>query len=181
MTDVPHLFFQDTSVLVNFHRPGLVPVLGPLLNRSVRWTATIRIECARKEAHLGLVGLVDAADELLGEPLVPEGDEHAAIRRLRRQMASPGDHPEQHLGEAETLTLIQRRRLRAVFVTDDRAAQRWAEPVQSVGTWQLLRLARRRDLVTSSQAVRLWWTFVDAGGTPPHAIGTRAAFREWVG
>lgn len=49
MTDAPLLFFHDTSVLVNFHRPGLIPVLGPLLHENVRWNATIRAECQRKE------------------------------------------------------------------------------------------------------------------------------------
>jgi len=176
MTDAPLLFFHDTSVLVNFHRPGLIPVLGPLLRDNVRWTGSIRLECARKQHQLDLPGLVDAADELLGEPLHPESGEHTAIRQLRRQMASPGDHPQQHLGEAEAITLIQKRMLRAVFVTDDRAAMGWAHPIECVGTWKLIRIARRRDLVTQSQAMRLWQSFVDAGGRPPHEIATRALF-----
>lgn len=176
MTDAPLLFFHDTSVLVNFHRPGLIPVLGPLLRGNVCWTASIRHECQRKQRQLELPGLVDAADELLGEPLFADSGEHTAIRQLRRQMASPGDHPQQHLGEAESITLIQKRRLRAVFVTDDRAAMDWAEPIECVGTWKLIRLARRLDLVTPSQALRLWQSFVDAGGTPPHEIATRSLF-----
>lgn len=89
MTDAPLLFFHDTSVLVNFHRPGLIPVLGPLLRGNVRWTASIRHECQRKQYQLKLPGLVDAADELLGEPLFADSGEHAAIRQLRQQMASP--------------------------------------------------------------------------------------------
>lgn len=178
MTDAPLLFFHDTSVLVNFHRPGLVPVLGPLLLQNVRWTATIRTECGRKERQLGLPGLVDAAEELLGEPLYANEEEHAAIRILRRQMSTPGDHPQQHLGEAESLTLIQKRRLRAVFVTDDRTAVGWAAPIECVGTWKLIRLARRRDLVTPTQAVRLWQAFVDVGGTPPREIATRSQFES---
>lgn len=176
MTDAPHLFFHDTSVLVNFHRPGLIPVLGELLGENVRWTGSIRTECVRKERQLGLPGLVEAADSLLGEPLLPHPDEHPSIRQLRRQMASPGDHPQQHLGEAETITLIQKRTLRAVFVTDDRAAMAWAEPIACVGTRRLLRLARRRDLVTSEQALVLWQEFVDAGGNPPREIRTAHRF-----
>lgn len=178
MTDEPLLFFHDTSVLVNFHRPGLIPVLGTLLRGNVCWTASIRVECKRKQKKLELPGLVDAAAELLGEPLYPEASEHAAIRQLRRQMATPGDHPQQHLGEAESITLIQKRRLRAVFVTDDRKAADWASPIESVGTWKLIRFARKRGLVTPSQAVRLWQEFVDAGGMPPHEIRTRARFES---
>lgn len=176
MTDSPLLFFHDTSVLVNFHRAGLVPVLGQLLRENVCWTGSIRTECARKERQLELPGLVDAADRLLGEPLLPEPSEHLSIRQLRRQMASPGDHPEQHLGEAESITLIQKRRLRAVFVTDDRAAMSWATPIECVGTWSLLRLARRRDLVTIDDATALWQEFVDAGGRPPSDIRTLKKF-----
>lgn len=176
MTDAPLLFFHDTSVLVNFHRPGLIPVLGPLLRQNVCWTGSIRTECVRKERQLDLPGLVDAADHLLGEPLLPAPGEHLSIRQLRRQMASPGDHPQQHLGEAESITLIQKRRLRAVFVTDDRAAMSWARPIDCVGTWRLLRLARTRGLVTSDQATSLWQEFVDAGGTPPSKIRTLDQF-----
>ncbi|MDO5663258.1 MAG: hypothetical protein Q4G40_11220 [Brachybacterium sp.] len=176
MTDAPLLFFHDTSVLVNFHRSGLIPVLGPLFRGNVCWTGSIRAECVRKERRLELPGLVDAADRLLGEPLLPDPGEHVSIRQLRRQMASPGDHPQQHLGEAESITLIQKRRLRAIFVTDDRAAMSWADPIECVGTWRLLRLARRRDLVTSDQAQGLWQEFVNAGGTPPREIRTLSQF-----
>ncbi|GAA1730401.1 hypothetical protein [Brachybacterium phenoliresistens] len=176
MTVAPLLFFHDTSVLVNFHRPGLIPVLRPLLRGNVRWTGTIRTECIRQEAVLGLEGLVEAAEELLGEPLFPEPNEHVAIRQLRRQMSSPGDHPQQHLGEAEAITLIQKRRLRAVFVTDDRAAIRWADPIECVGTWKLIRSARRRDLVTRDEARGLWRSFMDAGGVPPRELCTEDAF-----
>lgn len=91
-------------------------------------------------------------------------------------MASPGDHPQQHLGEAESITLIQKRRLRAVFVTDDRAAMSWAKPIDCVGTWRLLRLARRRGLVTMEEAKALWQEFVGAGGTPPSTIRTLSQF-----
>ena len=178
MTGEPMLFFHDTSVLVNFHRAGLVPVLGRLLGGNVRWTGTIRVECARKQRQLGLPGLVDAADHLLRDPLQPDEGEHGSIRQLRRQMASPQDHPQQHLGEAETITIIQKRLLRAVFVTDDRAATTWAQPIECVGTWKLIRLAHRRGVVDRDDAVRLWQAFVDAGGTPPRDIATRQLFEE---
>lgn len=174
----PLLFFHDTSVLVNFHRPGLIPALGELLGTNVRWTGTILTECERKQEQLGLPGLVDAAAQLLGDPLYPENGEHASIRQLRLQMSSPGDHPQQHLGEAESITLIQKRMLRAVFVTDDRAATHWARPVECVGTWKLLRFAHRRNIASRSDAVRLWQDFVSAGGTPSHEIGTQQRFEN---
>lgn len=68
-----------------------------------------------------------------------------------------------------------------MFVTDDRAAVGWAAPIECVGTWKLIRFARRRGLVTPTQAVRLWQEFVDAGGTPPREIGTRSRFESRLG
>lgn len=178
MTGEPLLFFHDTSVLVNFHRAELIPVLGRLLGQNLRWTGTIRLECARKQRQLDLPGLVDAADLLLGDPIQPEDGEHGSIRQLRCQMASPQDHPTQHLGEAETITVIQKRLLRAVFLTDDRAATTWAQPIECVGTWKLIRVAHRRGVADREDAVRLWQAFVDAGGKPPRDIATRVLFEE---
>ena len=66
--------------------------------------------------------------------------------------------------------------LKAVFVTDDRAAMAWARPIDCVGTWRLLRLARTRGLVTSDQATSLWREFVDAGGTLPSKMRTLDQF-----
>lgn len=180
MTDAPRLFFHDTSVLVNFHRAGLIPALGILLGKNVRWTSSIRTECRRKERELGLPGLESAASEMLKEPIFAEGGEHAALRQMRTQMAKPGDHPDEHLGEAETITVIRMRGVNAVFVTDDRNATTWAHPVPCAGTWKLLRIAYRRDVVTRMQAERLWDAFVDAGGHPPYHLSTRQRFFEWL-
>lgn len=177
--DAP-LFFHDTSVLVNFHRPGLVPVLGALFGEKVRWTATIRRECERQEKTLALPGLVEASDALLNTPIMPEANDHLPIRQLRTLMASPGDHPDEHWGEAETLTIIQRRRLEAVLVTDDRGAQRWAAPIRSVGTWRLIRLAYRRGDASFDEAIHLWQEFCDAGSRPPYELATRARLEKWL-
>lgn len=174
------LFFHDTSVLVNFHRPGLVPVLGALFGENVRWTATIRRECERQEVKLSLPGLVVAADALLDLPTMPEAGEHLQIRQLRTLMASPQDHPDEHWGEAETITIIQRRRIEAVLVTDDRGAQRWAAPIRSVGTWRLIRLAVRRGDASIDDAIRLWRDFCEAGSRPPLDVATQDRLVKWV-
>lgn len=174
------LFFHDTSVLVNFHRPGLIPVLGALFGEKVRWTATIRRECERLERTLALPGLVEAADVLLDDPLVPNTGEHIAIRQLRTRMATPGDHPDEHLGEAETITIIQRRLLDAVLVTDDRGAQQWASTMPSVGTWRVIRLAYRRGDASLDDALHLWQAFIDSGSRPPPELATWAQMARWV-
>ena len=179
MTRDAPLFFHDTAVLINFHRPGMIPVLGSLFGTKVRWTATIRRECERQEGRLQLPGLVTAADGLLGTPIVPETAEHLPIRQLRTLMASPGDHPDEHWGEAETIAIIHQRRLDAVLVTDDGDARRWATPIRSVGTWRLLKLAHRRGDVNDDDALRLWQAFIDAGGHPPRDVATQNRMLTW--
>lgn len=180
MPGAPLLVFQDTSVLINFYRPGLFKVLGDLFERKVRWTGSVRRECERKEQQLSLPGLTAAADHLLGEPIVPAEDEHGAIRQLRTMMASPGDHPNQHLGEAETITIIQKRQLHSLIAIDDEEAGKWADPVPCVGTWRLIKLAHRRGDASPDEASRLWQKFVDAGGHLPYKIRTLPQFQTWI-
>lgn len=180
MPGSPLLVFHDTSVLINFFRPGLTPVLGKLFGERVCWSATIRRECERNERRLALPGLTAAADELLGEPILPEAGEQLAIRQLRTLMAKPGDHPDQHLGEAETITIIQQRHLDALIAIDDNDAGHWAAPVRSVNTWRLIKLARRRGDASLDDAGLLRQKFVDSGGHMPYEIGTPMLFRQWV-
>lgn len=177
---MPRCSFHDTAVLINFHRPGMTPVLSSLFGTKVGWTATIRRECQRQEERLELPGLVDTADGLLGIPIMPEAGEHLPIRQLRTLMASPADHPDAHWEEAETIAIIHQRRLDAVLVTDDGDARQWATPIRSVGTWRLLKLAHRRGDVNDRDVLRLWQTFVDAGGRPPRAVASQPQLLTWL-
>lgn len=126
----PLLVFQDTSVLINFYRPGLFKVLGDLFERKVRWTGSVRRD--------------------------------------------------QHLGEAETIAIIQKRQLHALIAIDDEEAGKWADPVPCVGTWRLIKLARRRGDASPDEASRLWQIFVDAGGHLPYKIRTLPQFQTWI-
>src|ERR1017187_8264266 len=98
-------------------------LLSRLANGNGRWCATVAVECAESANQPGLAALSDAGD-IFGAPLYPEQAEHQDIRVMRDNLAAPGDNPRQHLGEAETLAIIVRRRLSAscFFVTDDRGA-----------------------------------------------------------
>lgn len=102
------------------------------------------------------------------------------MRQLRLQMARPGDHPDEHLGEAETITIIRSRRLRALIATHDNGAARWADPVQCVGTWRLVKLALRKQSCSLDDALGVWQAFVDAGGHPPRDARTVQEFRQWL-
>ena len=173
--------FHDTSVLINFHRAGLLPALGALLGADVSWVATVKVECERKERELPLPGLTVAAHALLGDPLAPEGAEHRAIRVQRTMMAKPGDHPDEHLGEAETLTLIASRNLHAMIATDDKNAAAVAHPIPTANTWQLLRTCFRAGHVTLDEGKALWRLFGAAGGFLPFYIATEDEFVGFMG
>lgn len=172
------LVFQDTSVLINLHRAGLLPALGRSFGDDLRWVATVRVECSRKERHLGLPGLTSSADAVLGDPLCPDQMEHRSIRLLRAQMAAPGDHPDEHLGEAETITIISARGIKAALATDDRSAMAMARPVPCMTTWTLLRLMIRKCTLRAEDALRVWDAVMAAGGHPPRDIPTRVSFEE---
>lgn len=172
------LVFHDASVLINLHRAGALPALARSFGSGMRWVATVRVECQRKEARLELPGLTAAADAVLGEPLCPEGLEHRSIRRLRTQMAGPGDHPDEHLGEAETITIITSRRLKAVLATDDRSAASMANPLPCMSTWKLLQLMIRKQALSVHEALGVWDAVMVAGSHPPRDIRSRAAFQD---
>ena len=174
------IMFYDTSVLINFHRAALLPNLTKLLGGDVAWVATVQMECARKERELALPGLKEAAEGLLGEPLRPEQGEHLPIRQLRSMMAEPGDHEEAHLGEAETLTLIEKRRLNAIIAADDRSVARFAGSTATVNTWGLLRFCFSRGCVTLDEAMTLWKAFGDSGGTWPKHLATKENFVDYL-
>jgi hypothetical protein len=119
-------------------------LLERLANGNGRWCATVAIECADSARRPELTTL-DRAGEIFGEPLYPDEAEHQDVRILRDQLAGPGDPPTQHLGEAETIAIIVRRRLSCFFVSDDHGAARLAtqNTIQVVGTWHLLKVAHR--------------------------------------
>jgi predicted nucleic acid-binding protein len=139
--------FPDNTALINFaiiHRLDLLATLTP----TRAWCVTIANECARSSREPGLADLAHVPD-LFGEPLVPDVAEHQDILVLRETLAAPGDGRYQHLGEAETLAIVSRRAIAALFVTDDRgariAAARLRIPV--VTTWKLLEIAVRANLI----------------------------------
>lgn len=172
--------FHDTSVLINFHRAGLLHALGALLGGDVAWVGTVRAECERKELDLSLPALTSSADAILGEPLRPVGAEHLRVRRQREMMAAPGDHPDEHLGEAETITLIDMRAIHAMIATDDKSVARFAGSTPVANTWQLARTCFSGGYVSLEEVTTLWRLFGEAGGTWPREINTAEKFMRFL-
>lgn len=157
------LYFADNTVLVNYCLVGELPLLETLLNGRGAWTASVEIECAESAGYAGLADL-SRVPAFLGASYAPDGRrEIDAVTMIWDWLRAPGDGPEKHLGEAETLAIIHQRPLDAVIVTDDTGALRAARRLQvpTVTTGALLTLAARVghisvqrswDLITALQA-----------------------------
>jgi hypothetical protein len=121
---VTSLLFPDTTVLINFALVRRMDLFEPAAGGGRgRWCGTVAKECGASAQQPGLQDL-GRVPGILGAPLYPEtGAERLEVQHLRTQLASPGDRPTDHLGEAETLAIIiSRHELTAFFVTDDRGA-----------------------------------------------------------
>jgi hypothetical protein len=98
---VTQLLFPDNTVLVNFALINRMDLLEKLVNGRGRWCATVAFECARSAQEPGLDAM-NLADEIFGSPWYPQsGAERQDIEIMRLELASPGDTPYKHLGEAD--------------------------------------------------------------------------------
>jgi predicted nucleic acid-binding protein len=174
--------FPDTTVLVNFALINRMDLLGKLLRDRGRWCLTVSQECesaSRVEGRLELL----LAKELLGVPWEPlTAEEHIDIRDLRDLMARPGDNSRAHLGEAETIVLMESRTVGAIFVTDDADAARQARyrGLTVVDTWDLIRLAVRQTMVDVDTAFGYALSLHDLSRAVPHELREgREAFEKW--
>jgi predicted nucleic acid-binding protein len=173
--------FPDNTVLINFAIINRMDLLERLANGNGRWCATVATECAESAKRPELAGL-DGAGEIFGEPIFPDEAEHQDVRVLRDQLAAPGDLPTQHLGEAETLAIIVRRRLRCFFVTDDDGAARMATKngIQVVDTWLLLKIAHRKAWLDADTLWGYVLTIEGQGRGAPPGVWDRSSFDKWL-
>ena len=148
------LHFADNTVLENFCRTRRLQLLEDLLDSRGTWTATVAVECTASTRVTGLEDLVNVGG-FLGEPISPETeDEFAAVQRHREFLRIPGDGPEKHLGEAETLALVELRSIHAIVLTDDTGAMRLANrlSISVATTADLFRLAVRAERLDAQSA-----------------------------
>ncbi len=134
------LMFPDNTVLINFALINRMDLLNSLTRGNGCWCATVATECA-ESAKFGRLSALDSAGDIFGEPYYPDQAELQDARVLRDQLASPGDPPTKHFGEAETIAITVRRQLDCVFMTDDKEAKRLASShgVRTADTWRLLK------------------------------------------
>ncbi|AXE37572.1 hypothetical protein JS278_00375 [Acidipropionibacterium virtanenii] len=174
---MPGLFFPDNTVLVNFtyiHRHDL---LEWFLKGRGTWTIAIARECAKSSREPDLQDMA-RWNGLLPSPLTPTASEIVDARTIAEQMRKPGEtDPAKNMGEAETIAVITRRELEAVFLTDDHGAARRAsvEPLIHVAsTTKVLALAEVVGHITHLEARQCLATLQDLGrvlGNPPSIRG----------
>jgi predicted nucleic acid-binding protein len=179
---VTQLLFPDNTVLVNFALINRMDLLEKLVNGKGRWCATVAFECARSAQEPGLDAM-NLADEIFGSPWYPQsGAERQDIEIMRLELASPGDTPYQHLGEAETLAIMTRRSVTGFFVTDDVDASRLARQhqVQVISTWDLMRMAGRCNFVDPDTLWGYVQTLRSKKRGAPRGVRDRASFDKWL-
>lgn len=177
------LLFPDNTVLINFAYIGRMDLLERLTGGRGAWCQSVAAECDRSSRFNGLDELVKAHN-IFGVPWLPEsGAEHLEIRLLREEMARPGDSAVKHLGEAETIVLMERRSVTGVFITDDEDAARKAQAhgIRSSTTWDLLALALRAKWVDADTVYGFVAVLRQRNRAMPRALGRdRAMFDQWV-
>ena len=175
------LLFPDNTVLINFAILNRFDLLAWLANGKGQWCATVASECAESAGVEGL-GTLRKAPDIFGEALRPDPAELQDMLAFRNTLAQPGDPPSKHLGEAETLAIMTRRSLRGFFVTDDRDAARLAKrhDIQSPTTWDLLRVACRKNQIDANTSWGYTETLHGKGRGWPPQVFDRTSFDEWL-
>lgn len=175
------LFFADNTVLVNFGLLGRLDLLEAVLNGKGAWCNEVARECGLSAREPDLESL-SGAGRIFGSPYMPEPAERVDTMQIRTMMSKPGDARHAHLGEAETIAIVSRRQIKAVFVTDDNEAAVYAskQDIQVIGTWDLLRIAYRRKLIDLDAADGYRLLLERARRARPPAVRNRADLRSWL-
>ncbi|MEW1642099.1 hypothetical protein [Streptomyces sp. NPDC091219] len=124
-----HCWFPDNTVLCNFAAVDRLNLLEKVLDGRGRWTEAVAAEAEQSTRYWQKLGQVTAGG-WLGEPIaIDDPAETAAVDRIRRVVfGGSRSRPLQHLGEAETLVVIEQRSgfANSVWITDDGEAGHYA-------------------------------------------------------
>ncbi|MGW1711255.1 hypothetical protein ACWCP8_38910 [Streptomyces sp. NPDC002206] len=129
MTPLRSFWFPDNTVLCNFACVDRIRLLEEILNGRGRWTAAVAYEASNSARikYRTLQALID--DGTLGEPIEIEDDEVEAVQTARVAFGGVPELPLKHLGEAETLHLIQTRQEfkgASTWISDDKITLSYA-------------------------------------------------------
>lgn len=174
-------YFPDNTVLIYFTLMGRQDLLAQLLNGRGAWTITIEAECRRSSSVDGLAGLTAFFAEL-GDAIVPTPAERADTALLRNRLARPGDSARDHLGEAETMAVVNGRGLSAIFLTDDNRAAQLATSlnIPTATTLDVLRIAVRSGRLSTDAMLALGALLEERGRRLPRMPRTGAELHLWL-
>lgn len=177
---MPSLFFADNTVLVNFGLIKRMDLLERILGGKGRWCSSIETECSRSASKPGLSQMADAAN-FLGSAIYPNPVERIQTQIYRDRLAGPGDVTTDHLGEAETLAIMDSRYSEDFLITDDGGAQRLAIQlgITYVTTWKLLQLITRAELTTCVEMLD-YLEFLRARDRGAPDLKSVGAVRSWA-
>lgn len=108
----------------------------------------------------------------LGAPVADLPSEMDAIWDLRDRIAAGAGHPDEHLGEAQSIIIA--RRLGAVFVSEDAGAREEAavEKVRALSLYGLLGLHLHRGIIETDRVHRII-ADIHAGDRGPQRVSLR--------
>lgn len=164
--------FWDTASLISLvcSRVAVTHVRAPSRLRDPGWASAIPGELRRLHAlhpptpHAGQAQRL--AVSWLGTPVRELPEEVDAIWDLRDRIAAGTGHPDEHLGEAQSIVLA--RRLGAVLVSEDAGARAEArvEKVRALSLYGLLGVHLRRGLLEPDVAATIVADLHGAGRGP---------------
>lgn len=179
------LIFPDNTVLINFAYCDEMDLLGKIVAGRGMWTASVAFECDDKASKLDLPEMANSHG-VFGEPLRPDRVEHIQTRIHREHFMKPGDGPKKHLGESETLAIIENRRFEetTIFVTDDGGVPIRAKAcnilVSCITTWDLVRFAVRAGHMDEVTALGMRETLMKWERVHLSHVKDREAFIAWL-
>jgi predicted nucleic acid-binding protein len=176
---VAKLFLPDNTVLINFAIIQRIDLLAELINQRGTWCISVARECKNSATYYP--NMADAP-AIFGTPLFPDRAERIDTENLRTSMAGPGDPATRHLGEAETVAIMNRRQIDGFFLTDDQDAKALAahHGIPDVSTWDLLRLAYRTNKATAPVLAGYLKTLKAAQRGNPPGVTNQHTFHAWL-
>lgn len=163
-----HCWFPDNTVLCNFASVDRLSLLEKVLDGRGRWTQAVAAEAEQSARFWPKLHQVPV-DGWLGDPIeIDDPAETALVDRVRRVVfAGSPTRPLQHLGEAETLVVIEHRSgfADSVWITDDGEAGRYAhrKGIRVKDSVDMMREAAVGGLVTAEDGHRLLLGMEQAG------------------
>lgn len=162
----PLLIFPDTCLLMNFARVGRLDVVQAAVDIRGNWTQAVEDEVADFSSTADYQSLTQTWT-FMSAALVPTYEEMDEADKIRQMFAKPGDGPLKHLGEAETLAIIDSRfdSQTVILLTEDIGAvlQCRARALKTAGTRAVLESAAKKDHITWADADRIARDIISAG------------------